>query len=162
MKILMMGLVALILLGGGAGGAYFFLNKPAEASATEMSEVQKAEAAKLAAAREADAVPMTYVELDPLVLPIVDEYGVSQTVSLVIVLEVASEAEAETIERLQPRLKDAFIQDMYGVLSRKAVMSGGVLEVEKIKARLNKVSHKILGANVAHEVLLKVVSQRPV
>ena len=61
-----------------------------------------------------------------------------------------------------PRLKDAYIHDMYGVLSRKASMSGGLVKTEDLKERLNKISNKVLGEDKINGVLLQVVSQRPV
>ncbi len=154
MKMVVMAGLAVLLLGGGAAGAYFFLNKPAEAALSEAGHEQPVAAAVPVAA------PAVFVELDPLILPIVDQNGVSQTVSLVVSVEVADEAAATRVKNLQPRLKDAFIQDMYGVLSRKNVMAGGVLEVGKLKARLNTVSDKVMGEETIKEVLLQVVQQR--
>lgn len=159
MKFVMIAAIALVFLGGGAAGAYFFLNKPAVASATEMSEAEKADAAAAKAAHEA-ALEAVFVKLDPLILPIVDSNGVTQTVSIVISIEVADEEAAARVEAMQPRLKDAFLQDMYGMLSQKAVMKGGVIEVAKIKARLNNISHKVMGGDTVKEVLLQVVQQR--
>lgn len=155
MKILVMAGMAVLLLGGGAAGAYFFLNKPAEA-ATATPEHEQA----VVEGEGAVMVPAVFVELDPLILPIVDHNGVSQTVSLVVSVEVADEAAASRVKNLQPRLKDAFIQDMYGELSRKSVMAGGVLEVGKLKARLNRISGKVMGDDTIKEVLLQVVQQR--
>ena len=105
---------------------------------------------------------LSFVELDQLVFPIIDGNGVNQTVSLVIALEMAdSEAAAEVIT-LQPRLKDAFIQEMYGALNRHAALKGGVIQVGKIKARLSHVAKKVLGQDKVKDVLLQVVQQRPV
>ena len=103
-----------------------------------------------------------YVELDPLILPIVDENGVSQTISLVIALEVKNASTAGKVQSISPRLKDAFIQDMYGVLNRKASMDGGVVKVDQLKERLNRVSKRILGENKINSVLLQVVNQRAI
>ncbi len=160
MKIVLIAGVALLLLGGGAGAAYMFLNKPAEAAAGDMSaEAIKAEEEAKAAAQTPLVEPI-YVQLNPLVLPIVDDNGVTQTVSMVIMIEVPDDIAATSVKNMQPRLQDAFIQDMYGALSRKAVMKGGVIEVAKIKDRLNAISHKVAGPNLIKEVLLQVVQQR--
>ena len=51
---------------------------------------------------------------------------------------------------------------MYGVLSRKASTQGGVLKVDELKQRLNKVSSKVLGDQKINSVLLQVVNQRPI
>ncbi len=162
MKVIMIGAVAVFLLGGGGAGAYFFFNKPAEASANTLSEHEKAEAEAAKAAHNAMIKPAIYVELNPLILPIVDENGISQTVSLVVSVEVADQMTADQVKNLQPRLHDAFLQDMYGVLSRKAVMSGGVIQVDKIKERLQRVCQTVVGEGAVKDVLLQVVHQRRV
>ena len=38
----------------------------------------------------------------------------------------------------------------------------GIIQVGKLKKRLNKVSEKVLGEDVVHDVLLQVVQQRPI
>ena len=161
MKMVVIGLLAIVLLGGGAAGAYFYLVKPAQASGGPVDEAAKAaHEAKLAEAEaEAAKSALAYVALDPLILPIIGETGVTQNVSLVIQLEVPDAATAEQVKRLTPRLQDAFIQDMYGALSRKNSMEQGVLQVAPLKARLNRVSTKILGEGKVNDVLLQVVQQ---
>ena len=154
--------MAVLLLGAGAGGAYFFLNKPAEAAAGPVDEAQKAEhEAKKEAAEGEAAVKEEFVALDVLVLPVIDETGITQTITMVISLEVPNAETAAEVKRLSPRLKDAFIQDMYGALNRKNAMENGVLQVASIKERLNRVSTKVLGEDKVNDVLLQVVQQRP-
>ncbi len=41
-------------------------------------------------------------------------------------------------------------------------MEGGVIQVGYIKARLNKVTAKVMGQDRVRDVLLQVVQQRPV
>ncbi len=158
MKKMMLALVALGLLGGGAAGAYMYFNKPVEAAQTEKG----ADHASKSEAKEGELANPSFVQLEALVLPVMDEDGVSQVISLVVALEVKDEATVLEVQKLTPRLKDAYIQDMYGVLSRNGAMEGGVLQVGAIKARLNKVSTKVLGENVVKDVLLQVVQQRPI
>lgn len=156
MKKLVIAVVALLLFGGGGFGAYLFFNKPAEA--TESKEAKKgAEASK-----EGEAAAPSFVEMKPLVLPIVDQNGVSQIISIVISLETDDAAKVAEIELMRPRLTDAYIQGMYGVLSSKAVMEGGVLQVGYIKSRLHKITTKVMGENKVKDVLLQVVQQRHV
>lgn len=159
MKKIIILLVAVLLLGGGGAGAYFYLfaNK-AEAAVPEGEEHEKAAAAE----GEHGAPAFQFVEMDPLILPIVDNEGVSQVVSLVIALEVADQATADEVKAMTPKLKDAFIQDMYGVLNKQAALKGGVIQVSQIKQRLNMISNKVLGEEKVHDVLLQVVQQRPI
>ena len=163
MKLLVIGLAALVLLGGGAAGAYFYFGQSAEASAPELEE--HAKHAKKEKKKEKDGhagSSVSFVRMDPLVLPIIDDQGVSQVISLVIVLEVKDQYLATEVRRMSPRLKDAYIQDMYGVLNRHAALDGGVLKVAEIKNRLNRISQNVMGDDVVKDVLLEVVQQRPI
>ena len=145
-KFLLCGLV-LMLIGGALGFVY----------------VNKAKAGDPAAANESEFnANSEYVELSPLVLPIIGQAGISQTISLVISIEVDSTSDAEKIQKIAPRLQDAYIQDMYGVLSSEANLTqGGTIEVKELKKRLTKVSRNVAGDMVS-DVLLQVVSQRPI
>ncbi len=165
MRMIIIAAVALLVLGGGAAGAYFYFSKPAEASAGEAGKEvaanhEKAKDEKKKGGHGAETAQ--FVELDPLVLPIIDNSGVTQTISLVIALEVSDQTKADEVKKMTPRLKDAYIQDMYGVLNKNAALKGGVLQVGAIKARLNKITADVLGADIVDEVLLQVVQQRPI
>jgi len=165
MRKIIIAIAALFLLGSGGAGAYFYFGQSAEASAG--SEVgdnyeKNKEDKKGKKKKGGYGGSFEFVELSPLMLPIVDNNGVSQTVSLVVALEVADSGAADKVKKFIPRLTDAFIQDMYGVLNRHAAMKGGVIQVTYIKERLNKISAEVLGDDVVHDVLLQVVQQRPI
>jgi flagellar FliL protein len=165
MKYLGILLLALMLLGAGGAGGYFYFQQTAVASyGAENLDARAAKEAEKQAAKKAsaEAKNLRFVEMDPIILPIIDSTGVTQVVTLVISLEVIGEDNAEHATLMAPRLKDAYIQDMYGVLNRKASMEGGVIKVEELKERLNKISSKVLGDNKINDVLLQVVNQRPI
>ncbi|MAZ76415.1 MAG: flagellar basal body-associated FliL family protein [Micavibrio sp.] len=162
MKIFMVILVALLLAGGGAAGGYFFFKNSAVASAGPVNELAHADKMKREAEAKHEAKDLKFVKLDPLILPIIDNIGVTQVVTLVVVLEVNGSEAASKAEMYAPRLKDAFIQDMYGVLNRKASLEGGVIKVDQLKARLNRVTSKVLGDDQVNQVLLQVVQQKPI
>lgn len=158
MRMLIIALVALLVLGGGGAGVYFYFLQPAEASDGHEKEAEVAKDDHVI-----DKSAFEFVELGPLVLPIVDGNGVSQTVSMVVALEVIDKYAAGKVEKYEPKLKDAFIQDMYGVLNRHAALKGGVIQVGVIKQRLNKISDKVMGdEETVQDVLLQVVQQRPI
>lgn len=164
MKKALMAIVALLLLGGGAAGAYFYFGKQAEAAVTsgeEGHDAEKAETEKKEAGGHGESHGAVFVEMDPLILPVIDETGVSQNVSFVVVIEVSDEEKAKQVEALTPRLKDAFIQNMYGVLNKREALRGGVVQVGMVKERLNEVSQRVMGEGVVDGVLLQVVQQRP-
>lgn len=165
MRIVIIAVAAIVLLGGGAAGAYFYFSQKADASVGPDGEPVEV------ADKEKDSHDKDdkhgggygeFVELGPLILPIVDGNGVSQTVSMVISLEVPDIGVADDVKRLKPKLTDAYIQDMYGVLSRHAALKGGVLQIGQLKKRLTKVTDKVMGTDVVQDVLLQVVQQRPI
>ena len=159
MKLVLLALGALIALGGGAAGAYFYFMKPAEASAVEKFD-EHADAGKDDG--ESNAAYYEYLELDPLILPIVDDTGVTQTISMVVALEMKGASAKTRAQDAVPKLKDAFIQDMYGALNKHAALKGGVVQVNMLKKRLNRVSKKVLGEDQVNGVLIQVVQQRPI
>ena len=149
-----LAIFAVLLLCGGGIGAYLFMGQDAVASISQ--EVAHDTTAPLVEQE------LHYVELSPLLLPIVDQRGVSQVVSLVVSLEIGDATMVDKVTRLSPRLTDAYIQDLYGVLNYKAALEGGVIQVGEVKRRLNVITHKLMGEGVINDVLLQVVSQRRV
>jgi flagellar FliL protein len=102
-----------------------------------------------------------YIELKPLILPVITDKGLTQQVSLMVSLELPY-GKTEEVEPLEPKLTDAYLQDLYGALGAgTTMMRGGVIDVVALKARLLSVSQKVLGDDKFHDVLLQVVQQRP-
>lgn len=102
-----------------------------------------------------------YIDLKPLVLPVITDRGLTQQVSLVVSLELPY-GKTEEVEPMEPKLADAYLQDLYGALGTGgAMMKGGVIDVAAVKGRLTAVTDRVLGADKVHEVLLQVVQQRP-
>lgn len=165
MKKLALAVVVIALLGGGAAGAYFYFGQKAEASLPEGAEdhaKEKEKKAKKSGEHGGGAGKDDFVELTPLVLPIVDNTGVTQTISIIIVLQVGEEGDAKEIKSLEPKLMDAYIQDMYGILNKKMALKDGVVQIAPLKERLNKVSAEVLGEGAVDDVLLQTVSQRKI
>lgn len=154
-KLLWLAIFAILLAGSGAG-AYYYFQQPAEAS-IDASDTNGAPGKR---AKLQETAHYEYVMMDPLVLPVVDEYGVSQVISLVVVIEVEDSSTADKVQNMSPRLKDAYLQYLYGALSRRTVLEEGVLRVDIMKDLLNRVTTKVLGEGVAHDVLLQTVQQR--
>jgi hypothetical protein len=102
-----------------------------------------------------------YINLKPLVLPIITDRGLTQQLSLLVSLELPY-GKLEDVALLEPRLADAYLQDLYGVLGAGgAMMQGSVVDIVAIKKRLTTITTKVLGAENFHDVLLQVVQQRP-
>lgn len=112
--------------------------------------------------KEESGSSFEYVKMDPLLLPIIDEDGVQQVVSMVVAIEVGGVSDADKVKAMRPKLTDAYIQDMYGILNKHAALKGGIIQVKMIKERLNSITHKVVGDKIDTEVLLQVVQQRPI
>lgn len=161
MKKLVMIVLALALLGGAGYALYAGINQKAEAAVEGKGEAGK-HADKGKEKGKDGEVHVEFVQLDPLMLPVMGEDGVSQMISLVVTLEVADTHTMETVKKMAPKLTDAYIQDMYGVLNQKASMPGGVIQVGLIKQRLQKATVGVLGDGVVSNILLQHLQQSPI
>lgn len=100
-----------------------------------------------------------YLDMKPLVLPIITEKGLTQQVSLVISLEVPYGTK-DKVKAMEPKLADAYISDLYGALGTgHGLMKNNVIDIPAIKARLSKNTLKVLGPDKVNDVLLQVVQQ---
>jgi flagellar FliL protein len=100
-----------------------------------------------------------YVVMQPLMLPIITEQGLTQQVSLQVSLEVPY-GQTDEIKAMQPKLADAYINDLYGMLGAGGgMMQGSVIDVPAIKRHLSEDTDRVLGPNKVHSVLLQVVQQ---
>jgi len=101
-----------------------------------------------------------FVEVGPIFLPVLGKRGIEQNISVTVVIEVDGKETADEVEKVKPRLADAFIQDLYGAL-RSPGTGRELLDVSAIKGRIEKKAQEILGDEVVKDVLLKNVTQVP-
>jgi len=103
-----------------------------------------------------------YVKLDPITLPVIPARGLTQQVSLVVQLEV-DWGKKDDIAPFEPRLIDAYLQDLYGALGAgHGLMKDNFIDIDTIKQRLTSVTSKVLGPDhKVHAVLLQALQQRP-
>jgi flagellar FliL protein len=103
-----------------------------------------------------------FVEISPLMFPVIDKNGSHQMISLVVAVEVRDQHSAEMVTRLTPRLNDAYIQNLYGYLNNYVTMNGGPIHIGELKKRLRGVTADVIGKDSFNDVLLQVVQQRPI
>ncbi len=101
-----------------------------------------------------------YVNIAPFVLPVIGEKGPEQLISLVITLEVVDGKAAAIIKQRLPRLNDAYLQTLYGALDQKLVNKGQLVDIGLVKQRLRAPTERILGPDVAKDILVQAVAQR--
>lgn len=140
MKIVLIAVVALVLLGGG-GAAYWFLLH---------------EAADSEAAAEEEFVPPIFVALEPITVPIIRDGQLSHHVQVDITLEVASEEARLLVVEEMPRLRDAFIAQLHGLLPLRRGTAEG-FQPDYYKPRLMQVSEQILGPGQVQAILIQGV-----
>lgn len=123
-----------------------FLVLPAAAQASDKSDNKKSAAVE-------------YVDLNPLSVPVINEKGVIQHVSITISLECAA-GKRESVNVFKPRLMDAYLRDLYGAMgSGRIMMQGNIVDVEALKSRLAIVTERVVGKDLISEVLLQSVHQ---
>lgn len=101
-----------------------------------------------------------YVNLQPMVLPVLDEKGPQQLITLLISLEVENEEKQDLIKERMPRLNDAYLQTLYGALDTRTVNKGSLVDITRIKQKLKAPTERVLGKDVAKDVLIQAVAQR--
>ncbi|NNG05139.1 MAG: hypothetical protein HKM95_13730 [Inquilinus sp.] len=148
MKKLVVILLVLLLLGGaGAGGWYFFV-RPAD-DAEPVAEVVL------------PPPPPVYVRFNPVQLPLIGDSGIDQVIDIIVALEVADTEAGDRVIAMAPRINDAILQDLYGVLHTRRIMRGGVVDVTAIKRRIVSVAQGIMGEGVVIDALVQGVTQHP-
>jgi hypothetical protein len=99
-----------------------------------------------------------YVEMRPLVLPVITPRGLTHQVSLVISLEVPY-GQKDDVEHMLPKLTDAYISELYGQLGIGGglMTPQGLLDAPEIKSRLAATTQRVMGAEKVRDVMLQVV-----
>jgi hypothetical protein len=141
---LILGIMILLL---GAGAGWFFFMKPSQAAAATVPAPPPAP----------DPI---YVDMAPLVLPVIDGGRVDQVIQVTLVMEVADEAAAEKIRIAKPRLEDAFLQDLYGAIDRHRLLDGQVVDVSRLRDELTRSSIGVLGQKSFNKILIQRIAQR--
>ena len=148
MKKLVAILLVLLLLGGaGAAGWYFVLRVPEDSEPV----------AELAV----PPPPPIYVRFNPVQLPLIGDSGIDQVIDIIVALEVADKEAGDRVIAMAPRINDAILQDLYGVLHTRRIMRGGIVDVTAIKLRIVTVAQGVMGEGVVIDALVQGVAQHP-
>jgi len=147
-KIVVIVLALALAGGGGAAGWFFFLKEEPEELVEEVVE------------QLPPAAPV-YVRFNALQLPLIGDDGIDQVIDIIVALEVPDQAAADQVIALAPRLNDAILSDLYGVMHTSRIMRNGVVNVNAIKQRIVTVAQRIMGEDLVHDALVQSVAQRP-
>jgi len=151
MKLIIILVIVAVLLLGGGGAAYFFRDA---LFGGETSETQAA--AKLPIKRETDA---QFVDLETINIAVIRNRRVEKHVVLQVSLEIASEEVRAKVSKALPRIKDAFIKDMYDYYAIIPLNRKGV-NVEAIKKRLKRTVATVMRDGSVKDVLIQGAIER--
>ncbi len=101
-----------------------------------------------------------YITMAPMVLPVINEHGIREVVSMIVALEVKEEKDKDQVNSLVPRLNDAYMRALYGRIDSAVYRNGQFLDVNKLKTKLTFVTDTIVGKGKVQEVLIQGVNQR--
>lgn len=149
MKRLLLAILILVALGGGgAAGWWFLLREPPLDDAAAAEE----EAGGLIAKSR-------YVELDPIVLPIIREGQIILHVNLVLNVELRRALPVEDISARELPLRDAMIRELHALYGLRYVQDRG-FDLPIVRERLARRAEEIFGPETVATVLIHDVNQR--
>ncbi|MDD3028682.1 MAG: hypothetical protein PHS57_00155 [Alphaproteobacteria bacterium] len=103
-----------------------------------------------------------YVNLSPLVVPIVREDGVEQIVSLLLTVHVKSTEASMLLQKNLPRITDALYSRLYGSLEATSGFEyrSKKLNIETIKSKAVDAVSSVIGRENVVDVLIRGLTQR--
>lgn len=147
MKLAVILVIVVVLLVGGGGAVYFFR---ADLLGGE------GEAERPPIAKTADAL---FVDLESVTIAVIRNRRIEKHVVLQISLEVPDEEARVAVSHALPRVKDAFIKDLYDYYAVRPAARDGI-NVEAIKKRLKRTVEYVMGPGRVREVLIRGAIER--
>jgi flagellar basal body-associated protein FliL len=101
-----------------------------------------------------------FVKMEPMLLPVINDRGIQEVVSMVVALEVKDEQSILAVKSVVPRLNDAYMRALYGHIDRAIYRNGRFLDVTKLKTRLTAITESMVGKELVRDVLIQGINQR--
>lgn len=147
MKRLAFLFVFLALVGGGAAAWWFLLREPSPEEAT-------AEADQYA------GVPTSpFIELEPMIVPVIRDGRVAQHVTLMLTVDLTEPLPLDQLKRKVPPVRDALFSELHAAYALRYVQDRG-FESEFMLERLRRAAEQALGDGTVHEILIRNFQQR--
>ena len=105
-----------------------------------------------------DEPPVT-IPMDDLVIPIFSDDSVAATVMIRLSLEAYGGENEDKINKILPRLSDAFLRDLYTFIPR-IVRKQKKLTAAILQERLLMTGGKVVGDGVINKVMIESVTER--
>lgn len=146
MKLIIIGVIVVVLLAGGGGAAYFFRADLFGDPAADRAPI----------AKTADTL---FVDLESITIAVIRNRRIEKHVVLQVTLEVPDEESRAAVSHALPRVKDAFIKDLYDYYAVQPPGREGI-NVEAIKKRLKRTADEAMGPGKVRAVLIQGAVER--
>ncbi len=110
-----------------------------------------------AAENTAQNEPPRFIEMGMLLIPIFSGDRVATTIQLQIKLETMGTEREAKINKLMPRINDAFLSDLYAFIPR-LIKKEGKIRAIVIKNRLEMIAGKVAGQGLITNVLVQSIT----
>ena len=152
MKKLVIAFILLLLITAGTVGALQYMgllgDQPPEGPTEEQRQA------------EIDRGKVYFVELDPILVPLIGSDKVAATIHIHVKLEITGSDNKEVVLHARPRLSHVFFQDLYGYIPRM-LRKSKTLDLYVLKKRLELIANKTVGQGVINTVLIQSVMDVP-
>jgi len=101
--------------------------------------------------------PPRFIEMGLLLIPIFSGDRVATTIQLQIKLETIGTEREDKINKLMPRINDAFLSDLYAFIPR-LIKKEGKIRAIVIKNRLQMIADKVAGQDLIANVLVQSIT----
>jgi hypothetical protein len=152
MKRLLILVVLVVLLGGGGGAGWWFVLREDPSDTT-------AEAAAAQAKDEAAKKMKRFIELEPIMLPIIREGQVILHVTVVAAIEMHKALAPQDIGDVTLRLRDAFISELHAIYALRYVQERGY-DLPIVRQRLMQSGERVLGPDALRSVTIRNLYKR--
>jgi flagellar protein FliL len=95
-----------------------------------------------------------FVTLNPIVLPVFEGNKVTRRASIGLALELEKGKSEADVEKLRPKLIDAFITDLHDLYEERR-HEPRIIEPSIVKPRLQETANRVLGPGIVHDVLIQ-------
>ncbi len=103
-----------------------------------------------------------YVNIGPIILPVITNAGPQQIVTMIVSLEVKDTYDSDKVREKLPRLIDAYMRALYGRLDGSTMHHGTIVNIDFVKQRVKQATLEIMGPDIVEDVLIQAVAQRQV
>jgi len=151
MKKIVIAIFVIMLLSGATISVMKWLKLGPFAEPAEMME-------KPAPVKE--VVKSTFLDMEPLIIPLYSGDKAIATVQIQVKLEVLGKENSIKVQRMMTRIKDKFLSDLYAFLPR-LIKQEERIKVSILKERLRIMAGIVAGPELINDVLVQSVLEIP-